>query len=401
MQLATTSTAATPPARDAVRANLGGGIGGQIPDRFLDARVGKGTVASEYNRTLSFRVEGDGPPSQRRLVAQTPSAQAALASKAGPAIEQLVRRTMSVGDAHAGKENLRSITLVPDEHAMKAVEALGRVVAYARDNPGPVQFSAEGTPEAERAAIKEFVGGIASTSPQENANTLAWNLEGDITVMPDVSRRLLATIDAYRLQDGDAVTGKPAAVRSEVLRDDWDTLIHEANHSVTPEHFPSSEAADAWEEAIPTVIARRDRTQASRDAGADIPRIAKDPGAGRDDAQLGWAAWNRSHLPKPTKQQSEHAATTYGDGPQTLRHLLNLAGIDRRTTAGRQATIDLLQGRAAEHVPRDVADRLIAHLGIDPSLREGLVRRVRESVLRPEGVRYVTDWLAAKGAPAG
>jgi hypothetical protein len=391
-------TAATPPARDILRANLQPGVGALLPDEFLNARIGTGTVASEFNRTLSVRLEGDGPPSQRRIVAQTPTAAAALASPAGPAIERLVRRTMSVGDAAQGKENLRSITLVPDEHAMKAYEALNIVERHVRATGGAAQFSDSGTPAAERAAIKEFVGGIAQASPQDNANTLAWNGDGDIAVMPDVSRRLLATIDAYRLQPGDAVLAQPAEARDAILRDDWDTLIHEASHSVTPARRDSSEATDVWEEAIPSVIAKRDRTQASRDAGADIARVAEKPSTGRDDAQLGWKAWNRSRLPQPTSEQVETGRTVYGDGPETLRDLLNLAGIDRRTSAGRQATIDLLQGRAAEHVPRDVTDALIAHLKIDPSLREGLVRTVRESILRPEGVKHVTDWLDAKQA---
>lgn len=395
MQLS--SSASTPLARDIVRANLAPGVGALIPDAFLNARVGKGTIASEFNRTLSVRVEGDGPPSQRRIVAQTPTAAAALASPAGPAIERMIRRTMAVGDASAGHENLRSITLVPDEHAMKAVELLGLVEQDARASRRPPRFSDTGRPADEQREMTKLIDEIRRTSPQENANTLAWNSDGDITVMPDVSRRLLATINAYRLQPGDGVLERPAPVRDAILRDDWDTLLHEASHSVTPAGYPSTESTDAWEEAIPSVIARRDRTQASRDAGANITKLAGAPHTGGDDARLGWKAWNRSRLPQPTKEQSDTADTVYGDGPQTLRDLLNLAGIDRRTTVGRQATIDLLQGRPAELVPHDVASALMSHLGIDSSLRGSLTKRVRESILRPEGIRHVTGWLAEQG----
>ncbi len=385
-------TSATP-ARDVLRPRLSPDVRELIPDVLLDARIGRGTVASEFDRTLSVRIEGDGPASQRRIVPQTTTAERVLASPAGPAFERLVRRTMAVGDAAQGHENLRSITLVPDHNALKGVEALGMVSNTARESGEPVTFSKSGTPQAEKAGAAAFAREVAQRSPTENASTLAWNLDGEMVVMPDVSRRLLATLGAYRLREGDRILNKPEPLRDAVLRDDWDTLLHEANHSVTPSWDRESEATGMWEEAIPTVLARRDRTAAAHDAGADIDAIVADPLSGRDDAALPWKGWNRSVYPTPSQKQQYDTEATYTDGPEVLRDLLNLAGIDRRTTEGRQATIDLLQGAAAQYVPRRVADAIIKQQHVDPALRERLVSRVRASLMHPDGVRHVQELL--------
>lgn len=385
-------TAATP-ARDAVRPRLSPDVRDLIPDVLLDARIGRGTVASEFDRTLSVRIEGDGPASQRRIVPQTTAAERVLASPAGPALERLVRRTMAVGDAAQGHENLRSLTLVPDHNALKAVEALAMVSNQTRETGERVTFSRSGRPKAEREGAADFAREVAQRSATENASTLAWNGSGEIVVMPDVSRRLLATLGAYRLREGDRVVTAPTAQRDFTLRDDWDTLLHEANHSVTPSWDRESEATGGWEEAIPTVLARRDRTAAAHDAGADIDGIVANPTGGRDDAALPWKGWNRSVYPTPSKQDQDDATATYTDGPAVLRDLLNLAGIDRRTTEGRQQTIDLLQGAAAQYVPRRVADAIIAERHVDPALRERLVSRVRASLTHPDGARFVEELI--------
>lgn len=391
---ATAAPAATP-ARDVVRPRMSPDVRDLVPDVLLDARIGRGTVASEWDRTLSVRIEGDGPASQRRIVPQTTTAERVLASPAGPSFERLVRRTMSVGDAAQGRENLRSITLVPDHHALKAVEALAMASDHVRETRDVMKFSESGTPKAERAGAAEFAREVAKRSSAENTSTLAWNGDGEMVVMPDVSRRLLATLGAYRLREGDRLLEQPPAIRDAILRDDWDTLLHEAHHSVTPSWDRESEATGMWEEAIPTVLARRDRSSVARQAGADIAGTVANPAAGRDDAALPWKGWNRSVYPAPSKEEQDDTEATYTDGPAVLRDLLNLAGIDRRTSEGRQASIDLLQGAAAQYVPRRVADAIIAERHLGSELRERLVTRVRASLMHPEGVRHVEELLAA------
>ena len=69
-------------------------------------------------------------------------------------------------------------------------------------------------------------------------------------------------------------------------------------------------------------------------------------------------AWNRKHLPKPPADQMETAQGRYTDGPTLLRELLQMAGIDRRTTEGKAQALDILQERSASFVPRRVADAI-------------------------------------------
>ena len=47
------------------------------------------------------------------------------------------------------------------------------------------------------------------------------------------------------------------------------------------------------------------------------------------------------------------------DLDELIRSLLRLAGVDRRTTAGRERTVDLLQGAPVPHVPGRVAKAIL------------------------------------------
>ncbi len=354
---------------------------------ILGARVGSGTVGSHFDRAISIRLEGSGAPSQRTLIAQTSAAANALASPAGPALERMIRRAAAVADGSPDANTLRSYTFAPDDDALKATMALGDAAAW--------KFQPTSAGDAQR-----FVDEHTETVMRDMARTLAFNGGGDVVLMPDVSRELLATIGAYRLQAGDQAFAQVSSRRAEALRDDWDTLLHESNHSVTPQVKFRSTLVTAWEEAIATVLARRDRSAAAQAAGATIDAVAADPAGGRDDAQLGWSAWNRRHLPKPPEDEAASNAATYDTGPATLRKLLNLAGVDRRTTAGRQQAIDLLQSVPADDVPAGVTDAIIARQQLAATLRPELERRVRASVTRPEGIRWVTDWIARQRSEA-
>lgn len=384
-----------PSAREVLRAHIPAGELAKVPDPYLDARVGLGTVASEFNRTISVRIEGSGPPSKRALVAQTPAAERLLASKAGPAFERLVRSTMAVGDAAKGHEDLHSLTFLPDEHAMKAVDVLGQLTGAVRYDGAAPALPADPKDAAKAAA--QFTRKVAATSMKENNTTLAWNGDGELVIMPDVTRRLFATIGAYTPRTGDPILEKDHKTRDFVFRDDFDTLVHEGHHSVTPEKMYSG-AASAWEEAISSVFGLQDRARLARAAGARVRETIEDPGAARDDAGLGWAPWNRANvMPKQTEKQKDQTKVTYHDGPAVVRKLLTLAGIDRRTTEGRALTDQLLESRSARFVPRLVADAIIKERGLDPSIRERLVSRVRESVDHPDGIRHVTELLDTLG----
>lgn len=393
MQL-TPATAAHPavsPAKDRIRPLMDPALLPLIPDAAFDARIGKGTVASEVDRAIRVRVEGDGPASERRIVPETTTAQALLDSKAGPAFEKLVRETAGVADAAKGKDNLRTYTIVPDEHAAKAVSFLNSVYRVARAQ-GAIQFSPEGTPEAERRAAQQIVNALTEGVPSQLAFSAGWNGGGDILIAPDVGRDLLATINAYAPAKGNSILTRPPKVREAILRDDWDTLVHETHHSVTPlatNH--ASPNTRIFEESVASIFGKRQRGQVANAAGARIEQVASRPTRVTDQADLGWQPWNRSHLPKPPKDLMNTAHARYVDGPAVVRDLLKMAGVDLRTTEGFDKAFDILQGRDTRYSARQLADAIIEHTGADPSTREAVVAAVKRSVESEQGAKLVAD----------
>ncbi len=198
----------------------------KFPPALLDVPLGSGTVGTEYDRTLSLGFEGDGPVSTRQIVPLTNTAARALASPAGPAIEGLARAA-----AATGAEQLQSITFVPDEHALEALHVL-------RSHEQLPTLSIYAQRDGMAVAARRFVERTTTGLLEDEASTLASNWFGAVTIMPDVSRDLLASVGAYRLQPGDVAFDTNARSREERMRDGWDTLLHESHHSRTPRLRP-------------------------------------------------------------------------------------------------------------------------------------------------------------------
>lgn len=406
------------PASDRVRARMDPKVAPLVPEALLDTRIGTGTVASEFDRAVRVRVEGRGD--ERRFVPETTAAANLLASPAGPRFERLLRSTANtpILDAAKGVDDLHAITLVPDEHAAKAVELLGRVLDFARETGEPVRFSEDGSPAAEKAAIREFAGGVAKDLPAQLAFSAGWNGGGDILIAPDVSRNLLAGIDGYAYGPGDALlharnrpglpklptTERPPSNEQERefnMREALTTLTHERHHSITPMGSRGSETTSIFEEVAAEVLGVRERGIVQRAAGADVPGVVKDAANAVDEGNLGWKPWNRDHLPKPPAGLVDTAQDRYTDGPRVVRELMRTAGIDLRTTDGRRAVTEILQGGDVARAPRRLADALIKHLGVDMAHREELVGLVKKSVQHEHGSKLVTDRLAELGAQLG
>lgn len=406
------------PASDRVRARLEADIAPLVPEQLLDTRIGKGTVASEFDRAVRVRIEGSGD--DRRFVPETTAAERLLASPAGSKFEKLLRSATNtpILDAAKGVDDLHAITLVPDEHAAKAVDLLGRVLDFARATKQPVRFSESGTPADEKAAMREFAGGVAKQLPEQLAFSAGWNGGGDILIAPDVSRSLLAGIDAYAFGRGDSLLharsepGKPKVPTAERppssekardfnLREALATLTHERHHSLTPMGNRGSETTSIFEEVSAEVLGVRERGIVQRAAGADVNGVAKDPTSAVDQGNLGWKPWNRDHLPQPPKELTDTAQDRYTDGPRVVRELMRTAGIDFRTTEGRRAVTEILQGGDVARAPRRLADALIQQHGVDAAHREELVELVKRSVQHEDGSKLVTNYLRDLGIKLG
>lgn len=403
MQLGPTAAATTAPAfsRDSL-----------MPKEMLTARIGKGTVQSEIDRSIRVRLEGSGAPSERKLVPDSKAAVELLASEHGPTFEQAMRSFLAVADPHVGKENLKTITFLPDEHASKGVSVLNwassaaaaghdaeEVIAPQPDevervlkaNPGA---SKEQVVEAIRTGRAKMVVGKVTEGEAENVSFAgAWNSGGNIVMMPDVSREMLATLDLYRIQPGDQLQGKPVDKRADHARWSWHAALHEAHHSVTPMGARGPEWTSVMEEAVPEVLTPQSIEPTTKAANAD-PSLAARPARDTKGEAIDWPAWNRDHLPKPDKDSASTAKGRYTDGPKLVKELLDMAGVDRRTTEGKATALELLQGQTASRVPKRLADAIVDHAGLEASAAEPLADRIRQAAIGKATIGEIERWIA-------
>ncbi|MCW2927294.1 MAG: hypothetical protein JWM86_1262 [Thermoleophilia bacterium] len=369
-----------------------------LPPEMLGARIGKGTVRSEIDRAIRVRIEGTGPVSTRDIIADSKAASALMASPNGDKFVTAVRSFLTVGDAHQGKENLKTVTFLPDEHASKGISVLNWADSLARDG----KMTASDVIEPSKAHLddvqKKFpqftreqvrgelrgltaVEGVKQLTAGEAGNISfagAWNSDGHIVMMPDVSREMLATLGLYRIQPGDGLTKAPVERRDERARWTWHAAIHEAHHSITPMGKRGPEWTSVMEEAVPEVLTPSGIQPTMQAAGAD-PRLAARPARDTKGEAVDWPAWSRDHLPKPPAEQEATAKGRYTDGPELVRDLLRMAGIDRRTTEGKATALELLQGQTASRVPRRIADAIVAAKGLDAAAAPDLAQLIRKA----------------------
>lgn len=344
-----------------------------LPLEMLSARIGKGTVRSEIDRSLRFRIDGE-PAASKSIVADSQAAIDLVATgRAQPLLDGL-KSLVETTDAYRGRSNLKSITLLPDEHAAKGVLVLNGYQTASSSveenlNPGPEQrawadkWKADLDPNDRVAFLRRINGQrVANAWTKDEASHVAFSAattyDGHIVVMPDVSREWLATLGMYRIQPGDGTTKMQPQYRADHAgRKAWRDVVHEIHHTVTPRLEGDSLASQALEEAISEVLAPIDAANAIKRSGADSA-LAALPARRVADSPVTWGPWSREHLPKPAQQFEVTSEIFYDDAPSLLRNLLQLAQVDRRTTAGRDITRDLLQARPSRYVARRMANEL-------------------------------------------
>ncbi|MCB0880289.1 MAG: hypothetical protein KDC46_15050 [Thermoleophilia bacterium] len=390
-------TAATPPPAPAPASPTRFSAQQVLPHEMQVARIGRGTVRSEVNRSIRVLLEGSGPASERELVPDSKAAADLMASKDGPTFTKALRSFLAVADEHQGKENLKSVTFLPDEHASKAVSVLNwadnarrdglDVDAMLQPDKGSVEQLHKQIPDLSKDEIRselrkiqasEGVKMLAEGEAEQVSFAGAWNSNGHIVMMPDVSRDMLSTIGLYRQQPGDQLTKLPPKYRDDQARWSWHAAIHEAEHSITPMGNRGPEWTSVMEEAIPEVLTPSRIDPTLRAAGAD-PDLAARPARDTKHEPVDWAAWNRDHLPRPAASEMATAKGRYTDGPELVRDLLRMAGIDRRTTEGKAAALELLQGRSAKFAPRRIADAIVAAKQLPDSAAPKLADLIRQA----------------------
>ncbi|MCW2922467.1 MAG: hypothetical protein JWL76_2341 [Thermoleophilia bacterium] len=402
MQLSTVTASAPVPPTSA--ASL-------LPREMQVARIGKGTVASEIDRSIRVRFEGTGPIEGRKVVPDSAAAVALFKTKDGATLEKAIRSFASIVDAHQGNEDLKTVTLLPDEHASKGVSILNWADTATREGHSIDQMleptrkdldeAAKQFPKLSRDELRtelrkvfaaEGAKQLAQGEAENVAFAAAWNGNGNIVLMPDVSRDFLSTIGLYRIQPGDQTQLRPVEKRERAAKWAWDTALHETHHSISPMGPRGPEWTSVMEESVPEVLSPGDIRGAVARAQADCSLTARPARDTRHEA-VDWPAWNRQHLPQAPKDQVETAKGRYTDGPALLRELLQMAGIDRRTTAGKAEALDLLQKRSASYVPRRVADAIVAEHGLASDKAPALADLIRKATIGKATLGEIKDFL--------
>jgi hypothetical protein len=386
-----------------------------LPPEVQNARVGHGTVASEIDRSIRFRLDGDGPASEAKLV---PDSAAAAELAANPAamtrLSGALKTFLHEADGYQGKENLNSITLLPDEHASKGISVLNWQTV---EGAGPLGLDAAVTPprslvdkvhkDHPEYTRDEVVTGLRrmaaadvtkKLTKDEAANikfAAAWNAEGNIVFMPDESRNLLASLGLYRIKPGDEATKLPPKYRPYEGYEAWHAGLHETHHSITPElNERAPEHTQVFEEAVPEVLTVP-RTLGKMFEGGGMPSLLAAPARAQKGLAVDWSAWNRDHLPQAPQDQVATAEGRYVDGPELVKGLLKLAKIDRRTTEGKARTEDLLQGERAARVPKRLADAIVEAHGLPAAKAEPLAELIRKVSVGAKDLREIKDFVGA------
>jgi hypothetical protein len=382
-----------------------------LPHELQVARIGKGTVRSEVDRSIRVLLAGDGPPSTREIVADSKAAVDLVSSKDGPTFVRAIRSFLEVADPHVGKENLKSITLLPDEHASKGVAVLHWAERMAGDGtsadvaiePEQAQLDAAHAAfpqfsrdqvrgELRRLAAAEGAKLIAAPEAEDVSFSGAWNSDGHIVMMPDVSRDMLASVGLYRTQPGDQLTKTPVEHRADQARWSWHAALHEAHHSITPPGDRGEEWSSVLEEAVAEVLTPASIAKTLRAAGAD-PALAARPARDTKREAVDWKAWNRDHLPQPAAAEVATAEGRYTDGPALVRDLLRMAHIDRRTTTGKAAALEILQGDHVNEVPGRLADAIVAAKGLPASTTGQLEQLIQQAAVGEGSTSTIKQFL--------
>lgn len=88
-------------------------------------------------------------------------------------------------------------------------------------------------------------------------------------------------------------------------------------------------------------------------------------------------------------EPSHAGGMSYYKHVRTMQALLRAAGIDSRRRDSLPAATQLLQGASVTSAPRRIAERIVAHQGLDPSVTRDLTRRIHHAIGRPSATRQL------------
>lgn len=182
---------------------------------------------------------------------------------------------------------------------------------------------------------------VVQSEPAKIRFRAAYNLAGNVAVMPNVSRNVLASIGLYELQPNDTMYRAGTGRERGYAREAWRTLVHEAQHSVTPRGagpLAEAEVARVFEESIATVLEEMHGSKVAKRAGAEFHGLVPFQGTSATPrpGPIAWSAWNKDHLPAPEPSSVATQQGRYTDGPHAtapLTDVVHAAAVGSATLA--------------------------------------------------------------------
>jgi hypothetical protein len=348
-----------------------------LPDSLLDAKVGRSTLAGSLNDQVRFRVHRIGEVANWTLEADSPTAAALVASRAGAGLlKQLTTAMRSTGKLEQ-VANLKGFILAEDNESVLA----GRVLSWLDDPTDPDGRQLRRLGELNRTKVAGRIMRTWGKGLEANiARAGAWNAEGWITFMPDTSRAMLTNAGAYSPDTRTEKGLRRAASWTDYLSGN---VPHEVQHSVSDPSPTAYQGLAKWmEEGTANVFSRTPTYQRANARAADLePHHYAGMLAHDASFETGWSAWKRPALPKDKQSDyDKEVSRNYGKSQEVLRDLVHLAGGDFRSTAGKQLAFELLQRKSMRFTPGVLADAIIERHGLDPKVRERLRTRIKGAV---------------------
>ncbi|MCW2961610.1 MAG: hypothetical protein JWM90_1997 [Thermoleophilia bacterium] len=351
-----------------------------LPDAFLDARVGLGTLAESLNDQIRFRVLQTGAVRDWRIVPDSPNAVALMQTEAGPALLRQLRVAVDSTGAFGAKSTLQGFILAEDDDSLHAASLLSNI-----DAPeGPARFGS--VPAGDVGAATRAFGRYA-LDLEARATVGARNAGGWITFFPPTARGMLTAAGAYRPGPGD----EPQLSSPSMAKYISGNQAHEVQHSITPRTASVAEEARWIEEGTANVLARTPVFQArnARAAGLTPERYAQRL-ASEPSFDPGWKPYGRPNLPAAAAEKHDAMVSRrYGDSQVVLRDLVRLAGADFRSKAGQAKVAELLQAKSMKFTPGVLAKAIIAEHGLEPKVYDRLRSRIQVAVDLPDGVQGI------------
>jgi hypothetical protein len=350
-----------------------------VTPELLKTRIGKGTVATGLENQIRFRVEGDGPMSQRRFVPDTKLAKDLLDSPAGPKL----MRMLSVDASGTGdlwkKSNLKGFILPRDNTATAAAQILGgldsgdwhaqRIRGAAKNNPKKAVEQASQLYQEVREE-STFAGG--------------WNSDGWITFMPDTTRQMLTAAGAYKPRRSEPDLRDALSSASYITGNG----VHEVQHSVSPATDYSNERTRWFEEGTANVFSRTPwvHQRNAKSMGVSVESY-EDAMNSKPSFDTHWGPWKREPITgKHAKKLEQQSKRNYGDSQVILRQLLELSGVPATDPKTYNEAFHLMQGQSKRFTAGRLADGIIKQHNLDPKVREKLRQRIIDSVESPTSV---------------